>query len=126
MNVLLVEPDQVLSRIYTHALERVGHNVIWATSAQSAISAADETTPDVVVLEMQLPSHSGAAFLYEFRTYTDWLAIPVLVHTMIPPTQLKSFEKTLDELGITECLYKPQTSLLRLVSAIEAQVPTVI
>lgn len=126
MQILLIEPDRVLSRIYIHALERVGHNVIWATTAQSAISAADETTPDVVVLEMQLPSHSGAAFLYEFRTYIDWLSIPVVVHTMIPPMKLKSFEKTLDELGITECLYKPQTSLVRLVSAVEAQVPTII
>ena len=122
MHILLVEPDYVLAKFYKHALERVGHSVTHVVTAQSAVSAADANMPDIVVLEMQLAGHSGAAFLYEFRTYSDWLSIPVIIHTLIPPIKMKVFEKSLEELGIAACLYKPQTSLRKLVDSVEAQV----
>ena len=119
MRILLIEPDNILAKIYTEALERVGHKVVRAATAQAAITAADKRCPDVVILEIQLPRHSGAAFLYEFRTYSDWLKIPIILHTVVPPTRLSLFEKSLDELGISNCLYKPHTSLRKLVDAVD-------
>jgi len=123
MHVLLVEPDSILSQIYTKALERAGHSVAATANAQTAIYAADMQTPDVVVLEMQLAQYSGAAFLYEFRTYSDWLHIPVIIHTMLPPSKLQQFEQCLSELHVDTWLYKPRTSLSKLVSCIEDQLP---
>ena len=119
MRILLIEPDSILARIYCEALERVGHKVVRVSTAQAAITAADKRTPDVVILEVQLPRHSGAAFLYEFRTYSDWMKIPIIMHTVVPPTRLKLFETSLEELGVSECLYKPHTSLRKLVSAVD-------
>lgn len=119
MNVLIVEPDIILAKLYIQAFERKGHSVSCARNAQSAISAADVKCPDVVVLELQLAAHSGAAFLYEFRSYTDWLQIPIVVHTLTPPDSLQVFEKTFEELGVAAQLYKPATSLRQLVDTVE-------
>ena len=123
MRILLIEPDSILANIYSEALERVGHKVVRVANAQAAITAADKRTPDVVILEIQLPRHSGAAFLYEFRTYSDWMKIPIIAHTVVPPTRLSLFAKSLDELGVTTCLYKPHTSLSKLVAAVDNCVP---
>lgn len=122
MHILLIEPDKILSRVYTHALERAGHTVATTTNAQTAIYVADMQMPDVVILELQLAGHSGAAFLYEFRTYSDWLRTPIIIHTMLPPAKLQQFEQCLDELHVETLLYKPRTSLQKLVSTVESQV----
>jgi DNA-binding response OmpR family regulator len=116
MHVLLIEPDVVLARVYMQSFVRLQHRVTHVRGAQQAISAADADLPDVVVLEMQLAAHSGSAFLYEFRTYHDWLHVPIILHTLIPPDTLRVYEKSLNELGVAACLYKPQTSLRQLVS----------
>jgi DNA-binding response OmpR family regulator len=119
MHVLIVEPDVILSRLYSDAFERLGLTVSCARNAQSAIFVADEKHPDVVVLELQLAAHSGAAFLYEFRSYGDWTETPIIIHTLIPPDSLQIFNRTFVELGISEVLYKPATSLRKLVSTVQ-------
>lgn len=123
MHILLIEPDVILSKIYIQAIERAGHIVSYARGAQSAIMAADAKRPDVVVLEMQLAEHSGAAFLYEFRSYRDWMHIPIIIHTLIPPDSLLIFEQTFKEMDVSAKLYKPQTSLRRLISEVQALAP---
>jgi DNA-binding response OmpR family regulator len=119
MNILVVEPDAVLGKVYAQAFERKGHSVSCARNAQAAVLAADAKRPDVVVLELQLAAHSGAAFLYEFRSYTDWLHIPVVVHSLMPPDRLQLFEQAFTELGVAKQLYKPATSLRQLIDAVE-------
>lgn len=114
-NVLLIEPNPVLAHTYTQVLQHAGHEVTVATSAQGAVEAADERRPDVVVLELQLPVHGGIEFLYEFRSYSEWQQIPIVLHTYTSAQTLLPLQETLFEtLGVRACLYKPQTSLQQL------------
>lgn len=123
MHILLIEPDTILAQIYIAALEKAGHSVSYVMGAEAAIHTADRKKPDVVVLEMQLTRHSGVAFLQEFRSYADWLDIPVLLHTVIPSLELQNFDAALGEMGVKETLYKPHTTLGQLVSAVERCTP---
>lgn len=119
MRLLLIEPDRVLASIYQQALGAAGHEVRGAVSAQSAVFSADERTPDIVVLELQLVSHSGIEFLYEFRSYPEWQTLPVIILSQVPASEFSDSRKLLrDELGVVTYLYKPHTSLKRLVSAV--------
>ena len=109
--IILIEPDKVLADTYRHGLELEGHAVVMCASAQAAIFAADEITPDIIILELQLIGHSGIEFLYEFRTYPEWQNIPVMIHTQVPPSEFKdSWELLKNQLGITAYLYKPTTN----------------
>lgn len=63
--VLLIEPDKLLAKTYQAALKTSGHKVRVASNSQDAINIADKTTPDIVVMELQLVGHSGIEFLYE-------------------------------------------------------------
>lgn len=117
--VLLIEPNRVLARIYSKALEHQGHIIACARSAQQAIDAADEMRPDMVILELQMALHNGIEFLHEFRSYTEWQKVPVVVHTAFTPNALASVEVALkQDFGVKQCLYKPQTSLRQLAAVV--------
>jgi DNA-binding response OmpR family regulator len=119
VKILLVEPDVVLAKTYIRALEHAGHKVIAAGTAQAAIHAADIRTPDLVILEMQLVSHSGIEFLYEFRSYEDWREIPVLAHSQVPMAEfVDTWELLQTELGVAKYLYKPRTTLAKLLQTV--------
>jgi DNA-binding response OmpR family regulator len=118
MRVLLIEPDKILAETYRQALEQAGHSVSISHTAQSAVHFADESIPDVVVLELQLAGHSGVEFLYEFRSYPEWQHVPLILHTLVPPQALRISEQLLDQLHISAYFYKPSTSLRKLVRAV--------
>lgn len=120
--ILLIEPDSLLAATYSQALVGDGHEVMACAGAQSAIMAADQTTPGIVVLELQLIEHSGIEFLYEFRSYPEWQAIPVVVQTGVPAGEFADNWQLLKrELGVKAYLYKPQTSLHQLLISVRDQ-----
>lgn len=92
--------------------------VLVASSAQGAIRAADERSPDLVVLELAMPRHNGYAFLHEFRSYSDWKAIPVIVHSHLAKDEA-AMAADWGRLGATRYFYKPNTSLKQLKRAVE-------
>lgn len=119
--VLLIEPDKVLAETYKQAIEAIEgiNSVVVVSGAQSAIVAADNHSPDMVILELQLIEHSGLEFLYEFRSYTEWQATPVLLQTIVPFSEFQDNWHLLQaELGVRAYLYKPHTSLRKLQSYI--------
>jgi DNA-binding response OmpR family regulator len=116
-NILLIEPDRPLAEIYQGALLKAGHNVIVCAGAQSAILSADQQKPDLIILELQLVEHSGIEFLYELRSYKDWEAIPVVIHSVVPSREFESSWHLLEEeLGVIKYLFKPKTNLADLIS----------
>jgi DNA-binding response OmpR family regulator len=118
--VLLIEPDRILARSYAEAFRQAGHVVQSCPTAQTAIHAADEQLPDVVILELQLVAHSGIEFLYEFRSYADWQTVPVVILSSVPPAEFnKSTFVLKEQLGIHSYYYKPQTSITSLLRVVE-------
>lgn len=117
--VLLIEPDRQLARVYFDALTHAGHKVQICATAQAGIFCADDIQPDIVLLELQLVAHSGIEFLYEFRSYPDWEKIPVVVVTNVPAGEFSGSWKLLrDQLCVSQYLYKPLTSLRHLLRTV--------
>ena len=117
--ILLLEPDRLLSKTYLDALKSVGHKVQVCHSAQFAIMCADEIKPNVVIMELQLVSHGGIEFLYEFRSYIDWQKIPIIILTNVPTIEFSDSQQLLeDELKVEMYLYKPHTNLNKLLQSI--------
>lgn len=123
-HILLVEPNRVLAKTYMQALESAGHTVQVCATAQTAVFCADDQLPDVVIMELQLVGHSGIEFLYEFRSYTDWQNIPVIITTNVPAGEFSgSWQLLKKELGVGSYFYKPLTSLKTLLAAVDAALP---
>lgn len=115
MHILLVEPDVSLANTYRQVLTLDGHRVRVVTTAQAAIHAIDDSQPDLIILEIQLVSHSGIEFLYELRSYSEWRALPVMVLSFVPAAEFQGSGDLLQrELGVSEYHYKPHMRLAQL------------
>ncbi len=115
MRVLLIEPDSVLVATYTAALQQAGHIVDAVATAQRALIAADDHCPDIVVMEHQLSGTNGIGFLQEFRSYSDWREVPVVIHTNMPQHKYQQASQLVSqEYGVVRWLYKPRTNLSEL------------
>ncbi len=121
MKILLLEPDKILADTYRQVLLQAGHKVVMCATAQAAIFAADDLQPDVVIMELQLTGHSGVEFLYEFRSYDDWIAVPVIIITNVPAGEFNgSWDLLQKQLGVQAYHYKPLTSLRTLLRSVNA------
>ncbi len=115
--ILLIEPDQRLSKTYQQALSRQ-HEVTVAHTAQQAIHSTEQFIPDVILLDPQIASHNGVEFMYELRSYTDLQKIPVILLVSLHPEIFTVPIASQRQLGIVQQLYKPQTSLKQLLDAV--------
>ena len=118
-SILVIEPDAVLATTYAEALMQAGYQPVVAATAQSAIHAADEQLPDLIILELQLAAHNGIEFLHEFRSYPEWQDVPVIINSYTPPQEYQQVQETLaTTLGVRAFLYKPRISLQLLLRAV--------
>lgn len=78
--MLLVDDDEDVQVVLGAYLERDGHHLLRARTAQAALELLTEATPDVVVLDLTLPDLDGLEVLRRIRG-SDAPDIPVLVLT---------------------------------------------
>lgn len=117
-HILLIEPDYVLAKTTSQYLVAQNYAVSHCADAQSAVALADDNPPDVVVLELQLAAHSGIEFIYEFRSYTDWANVPIIVLSSLAGSEVIAEEAYRRQFFITHVLKKSNTSLPQLGRAI--------
>jgi DNA-binding response OmpR family regulator len=114
--VLLLEPDRETADIIAEYMQqqKLHAGISHALTSQEAVHLADQVSPDIVITELAVAEHNGLAFLHEFRSYSDWSDIPILIHSMIPPEQAGLSAADMQHLGVVRYLYKPTTSLEKL------------
>jgi two-component system, repressor protein LuxO len=65
--ILLVEDTETLSMVYSQALTRAGHEVTCAYSLADARAALEDFTPNLLLLDLQLPDGDGLELLDQLR-----------------------------------------------------------
>ena len=67
-DVLIVSSDRSLLRHVSRLLELFGYDVVAAADARQARAAADARTPNLVIVDRDLPNANGVAFCRSLRT----------------------------------------------------------
>jgi len=67
MRILVVEDERQLARHITRALERHGHSLRTEHDGAAGLQAALDDPPDLIVLDLNLPSLDGLAVLARLR-----------------------------------------------------------
>lgn len=119
-NILIIEPQVALAERYQRVLAKLG-SVEVASGAQAAIESADAKTPDIVILELLLIDHSGVEFLYEFRSYAEWQSVPIIILSLLMPSQLAKYQPSLNQLGVVKILSKADTSVAALRNSVASE-----
>ncbi len=80
-SVLIVEDDEDLRRLYRTALLLEGFEVIEAGDGLEALSRIDRAQPDIIVLDLVLPTLDGIAVRQEIAAHALTREIPIVVVT---------------------------------------------
>lgn len=79
MNILIVDDDVELVGLLGFALESAGYRVGNAFDGAEALAMMRAHAPDLVILDVNLPSQSGFELLRELRTFSQ---VPVIMLTV--------------------------------------------
>jgi DNA-binding response OmpR family regulator len=82
--VLVVEDDEAIADVLRRSLRAEGHEVRSAGDGAEALTAADQFTPDLVILDLGLPRLDGIEVLKRLRAEGD---VPVLILTARTETE---------------------------------------
>ncbi len=79
--VLVVDDDAFARRMMRQMLERAGWRVAEADSGETALERLERGTPDLILLDLVMPTMDGFEFVTALRTRPEWRTIPVVVMT---------------------------------------------
>jgi two-component system, OmpR family, phosphate regulon response regulator PhoB len=79
--VLVVEDERDIAALVAYHLTKEGYRVRTAEGGVEALEAASAERPDLVVLDLMLPSFSGYEVLAELKRRPELIDLPVIVLT---------------------------------------------
>lgn len=119
MKVLLVDDSKFMRLANAKELTRAGYEVFTAEDGEDALRVANESQPDLILLDMMLPKLSGPEVLKRLKANTVTASIPVIVLTSLSQKN----EEKLIEAGAAAYFEKSTLSLDKgagaLVSAVQ-------
>ncbi|HEY9164386.1 MAG TPA: response regulator [Magnetovibrio sp.] len=80
--VLLIDDDINIHQIVSLFLEEVGYPVHSATSGKAGLILAEQTFPDLILLDIAMPGMDGISVLRALRANPTTADIPVLIFTV--------------------------------------------
>ena len=103
-SVLVVEDNAMNRRLVRDILQHRGHTVIEACDVSEARTQLQLLTPDLVLLDVQIPGGGGEVILREIRGNPGLAHLPVLAVTALA---MPGDEHRLLEAGFSGYLSKP-------------------
>jgi DNA-binding response OmpR family regulator len=79
--ILLVEDDESLSAVLRKRLAAAGYEVVQAGDGPSAVQAAHQARPRLILLDLMLPAGGGLFILEKLKSSSHTSTIPVIVIT---------------------------------------------
>jgi DNA-binding response OmpR family regulator len=79
MKALVVDDDLVLADVISFTLRRAGFNVLLAYDGRTALTRFSSDTPDIVILDVELPGKNGLDVCREMRAKSD---TPIIMLTV--------------------------------------------
>ena len=84
--VLIVEDDQLMSRLYEKAFRFEKYEVELASNGDDGLAKAKSGKPTLILLDIMMPGKNGFEVLEELKARTDTKSIPVIVLTNLAGT----------------------------------------
>ncbi len=99
--ILIIEDEQELIRVVRSYLEKAGFEVISATRGDTGLTTWENTHPDLVILDLNLPGMDGLDVAREMRRHRD---TPIIMLT----ARIEEADRLIGlELGADDYISKP-------------------
>jgi two-component system phosphate regulon response regulator PhoB len=102
--VLIVDDDPDIQRLVSYNLTQAGYQVVAAASGLEALNAAQDQTPDLIVLDIMLPDLDGLEVCRRLRRQEKTRRIPIIMLT----ARTQEVDRVVGfELGADDYVMKP-------------------
>ncbi len=102
--ILIVEDNPLNMRLMRMTLRRKGYTLIEASNGEEALDKAVKEKPDLIIMDMQLPTISGVEATQRLRKIPELSRIPVIAVTAYA---MKGDQEKFIEAGCDAYLSKP-------------------
>ena len=116
--ILIVDDNPDVALLFRRYLANTEYRLVQARSSERAVRLARDLQPDVVILDVLMPSHDGWEILQTLRSESRTTNLQVVICSVIPDQALAA------SLGVTDFLAKPVTRQALLDLLARAQVRT--
>jgi CheY-like chemotaxis protein len=99
--ILVIDDDSTVQDLMQRFLSREGFHVVAATSGSEGLRLAKEQSPDVIILDVMMPSMNGWSVLSTLKADPELASIPVIMASIIDDKNLGY------ALGASDYLLKP-------------------
>jgi len=102
MRILIAEDDAALGLFLKRGFEADGHDVQWTTDGEAALEAFTESSPDLTILDLNLPRRDGGEVLRMIRATGDDHPVVVLTARQEAEVKIQCLNA-----GADDCMLKP-------------------
>ena len=74
--ILVVDDEDDVREFLSTVLEDNGFEVVTAADGTEALTRVEETSPDLISLDLVMPNKSGMRFLHDLRRRQQWRRPP--------------------------------------------------
>ena len=113
-NILVAEDDSVLREIYMKKFTLAGYTIRTAENGEEAIAAIEEQTPDIVLLDINMPVIDGFGVLEKYPI--EQRPFPAIMLTNFADERNKARGK---ELGADDYFIKSDMTMRKLLEMVE-------
>jgi DNA-binding response OmpR family regulator len=114
--ILIAEDESDIREAYHSALSAAGYTIFDAANGLEALALVEKSTPDLIILDLQMPELDGLETLRELRESSWGKSVPVMVLTN--SADLQNVVASMKSLA-ADYFIKAETSLETLITAVK-------
>jgi DNA-binding response OmpR family regulator len=80
-HIILIEDDETLARSLSKAFEESGFDITVATDGGQGLAKVEENKPDLLLLDLTLPTLDGISILKTLRAKAEFEDLPIIILT---------------------------------------------
>ena len=85
--IMIVDDDRMTVELVKRRLEENGYATLTASDGQEALNLLATKTPDLIILDVEMPNMNGYTFIVEKNKIPACTKVPVIVSTSHQETQ---------------------------------------
>jgi CheY-like chemotaxis protein len=102
-NILIIEDDQIVANVYRNKLAVEGYKVEVANDGETGLRIMRTFQPQIIILDLMLPTMSGVDVIKEIRSEPDFAKVPIVVFSN---TYMTNLIQEAWRAGANKCLSK--------------------
>jgi DNA-binding response OmpR family regulator len=114
--IAIIEDDAVISQMYRMKFEADGFDVQLANNGERGVDMVESFTPDIILMDLQMPEMGGAEALGIIRKRTWGKTIPVIILTNLGEEEAP---KDIRSLGIHSYIVKAELTPRQVVERVK-------